>query len=801
MSALSPKGLLGQAAGFDENTVEASMYTPDGSTANPLVRASGLSGTDTRLWSISQWVYIGGKPVTRTDTDYLWSAGTAGSTVQGAYLTNVTGGRGLKFFQYGGGATRGLTDSDGLIIDQGWYHFLFVWDTDNATANERMKMYVNGVDQGAPTTAVDASYLDSYWNTTAQHVLCQDNFSTVSNSFDGYTAQFLFCEGVALTPSDVLETSYAYGINGTGIAPKTDAEIVALADLHGGTSHALTSGIAAGTDASAQGLDYSAAAGITTSSQNTPSRTYATLDGRVNTDSAITYSQGNQRWAIGGADGSVCSTLGMTTGKWVCEYVPNNTNDHNFGICSEFVKSARLNNSIAAITGGAYTYRNNGNKTINGTITSYGATYTTNDVIRCEFDADALEIEFFKNGVSQGTISVSETDETWFFWANSSSGSTDGTFRFDDNLFTGTPTADFLPLKWSNYETPTGQGADNFSTDLWAGNGPTGQTIDTGLDTVDVTWVKDRTGTSNHSKHDKVRGSALRLSPDVTNAEDNQAASFPGYSGTTFSVDDDGVSTAYNTSGRNYAGWSWKANGAGASNTDGTITTTVSVAAAGHYSVIGYQGNTVAGATIGHGLPGAPDFFVTKSRDNGARGWIVQERPIFGGTHFSRLETNAAPAANSTLWNNTTMGASVVTLGNSAETNSTDNFIAYAFRSVPGVCRVHWYDSVGNTDGNFVWCGFRPRWIMIRYYGGTGGLNWNIYDTERMPLLQSNGIYLLADQTNAELTASNMRLDIFHDGFKPRVTNSQIGGNADYLFIAMADIAGGGDLPPITARG
>jgi hypothetical protein len=77
-----------------------------------------------------------------------------------------------------------------------------------------------------------------------------------------------------------------------------------------------------------------------------------------------------------------------------------------------------------------------------------------------------------------------------------------------------------------------------------------------------------------------------------------------------------------NTNTNNFVGWSWLAGGAGASNTDGSITSTVSKAAADHFSIVTYTG-TGAAATVGHGLGGVPDLIIVKNRGTTGN-WAVQ---------------------------------------------------------------------------------------------------------------------------------------------------------------------------------
>jgi hypothetical protein len=84
-----------------------------------------------------------------------------------------------------------------------------------------------------------------------------------------------------------------------------------------------------------------------------------------------------------------------------------------------------------------------------------------------------------------------------------------------------------------------------------------------------------------------------------------------------------GAGNITNASGATYAMWNWLANGAGVSNTDGSITSTVSANTTSGFSIVSYTGNGTdnATATIGHGLGVAPNLIITKCRSE-AGGWI-----------------------------------------------------------------------------------------------------------------------------------------------------------------------------------
>ena len=230
-------------------------------------------------------------------------------------------------------------------------------------------------------------------------------------------------------------------------------------------------------------------------------------------------------------------------------------------------------------------------------------------------------------------------------------------------------------------------------------------------------------------------------------------------------------------------GWNWKANGAGVTNTAGSITSTVSANPTAGFSIITYTGNGTSGATIGHGLSSAPAFFVVKGRSF-ASNWLAQHISVGNGSAMT-LNSTAAASASSTYWNNTSPSSTVITLGNGSETNpSGSTMVCYAFAPVAGFSAFGSFVGNGSSDGPFIFTGFRPKWIMIKRV--TNADNWNISDTVRDPYnIVGNELY--ANLSNAESTAQ-ARYDIPSNGFKIRTAGSSFNGNAnDYVYACFAE--------------
>jgi hypothetical protein len=111
-----------------------------------------------------------------------------------------------------------------------------------------------------------------------------------------------------------------------------------------------------------------------------------------------------------------------------------------------------------------------------------------------------------------------------------------------------------------------------------------------------------------------------------------------------------------------------------------------------------------------------------------------------------------------------------------------DNYIAYLWSEVPGFSKFGSYTGNGSSDGPFVYCGFKPAWIMIKRTGFTA--QWLAYDGARSP---SNGMveYLYPSATNAAMTT--YQLDLLSNGFKLRNSDTASNGSENYIFAAFAE--------------
>jgi len=722
-----------------------------------------------------------------------------------------------------------------------WYHIVF---TGNGTLN---KVYVNNVLQ----TLSGSPNIGSGINKAVNHKIGEGALGASNGPYmDGYFSEIVFVDGTELSPTDFGETNddgvwipkaYAgtYGTNGFYITGEDSADL--------------------GADYSGNANDFTSS-GLTASDQvpDSPTDSYCVLNpltGVNSGSSVVTQANGNLEATMTANYVGTFGTLAANSGKYYFEYSYAADANYNDGrLYGGVVCVETADHSYFRIDGGSF-YRpdkvTEGNymiKHLNGsgeqsnTGTSTVA-YNTNlssasatggpesgpDIYMVAMDLDNNNLYWGKNGTWYGASSTSGSDYTdatpiailsahqgkYFAPAFGFYGATSGTTGVlncgQDATFGGrysspagdfyyTPPTGFSKLSTANLPTPAiADGSKYFQTTLYTGTGSTLEVNQSENSTFqpDFVWIKKRSGTDRHELEDAVRGASLRLSSDRTDAEDTGGL-------TSFDADGFTVDGLYGSSGESgftYAAWQWLAANGTASNTDGSITSTVSANTAG-FSIVSYTGNGSSGATIGHGLSQAPEVVITKSRDNGTgRSWAVYH-VVPGPTKYAELNNTDPFYTGSTRWNDTAPSSTVVTLGSLFTTNDSGAaMIAYCWHSVEGFSKFGSYTGNGSTDGPFVWCGFRPAYVLIKRTD-SGGEDWQVQDNARNPYnLIDDAIY--ANSTAAEvLNNAAFYTDFLSNGFKIRASHAgrnASGGN--YIFMAFAEHPFGGDgVAPVPAR-
>lgn len=775
---------------------------------------SVASNRKTFTWS--SWVKIGQLGLASNPLFGGIIAGTSNVTEIAFNASNQ-----LDFFsQNTAGTVIGRRTTTQVFRDpSAWYHIVVVIDTTAATAADRIKIYVNGSQVTNFAASTDFSLNDNTGinDTTVQRIAGR---ASGTYFFDGYLTEINFIDGQALTPSSFGTTDSitgawvpmpytgTYGTNGFYLNFKDNTSTTTIGYDYSGNSNNWT----ANNISLTAGVTYDSMVDVPTlwMPYNTAGDVGATVRGNYATlnplykGSNVTPTEGNLKFGMtaGNFHEGITGTIFPTSGKWYAEFRWNavTANTTATAVCRN---NAAMNNITCAfqntVDTNSPTFRSyivNGNKDTNTTSAAYGSTYTANDTIGVALDLDNGKVWFSKNGAWQASgdpaagTNAAFTDITgsdgWTFGVSGyGSGGDNCQANFGQQPFTYTPPTGFKALNTFNLPAPTiNNGASYMAATLYTGNGST-QTVNNSAGFYpDFNWIKNRNNVGSHVLVNSVVGGTKQLFSNLTNAEQTDTNITNGISASGIALGNNSTGTgSTNQNTYTYVLWQWLAGaGSSSSNTSGSITSTVSVNATAGFSIVTYTGNGTNPSTVGHGLGVAPKMMIFKDR-SGVANWPVYHASL-GNTSALLLDTTGASTATVNWWNNTSPTSSVFTIG-SNENPSGRNHVAYCFAEVAGFSKFGSYTGNGSADGPFVYCGFRPRWVMIKRTD-SAGFDWNIIDTSRNTYNVTTS-RLWADLSNAEDSTDNV-CDITSNGFKLRSTNTNTNASGGtYIFMAFAE--------------
>jgi hypothetical protein len=568
----------------------------------------------------------------------------------------------------------------------GWYHFLFVQDTTEATAADRIKVYCNGEEITAwdtQTVGLSLNAINPYLFRSSSVTSRIGRFTDAGTYYDGYQAETIFIDGQALTPSDFgkekngiwIPKKYtgSYGDNGFYL------DFADSADL--------------GNDVSGNNNDFTSS-GLASNDKvlDSPTNNYPTL--------LSTYSklQAPNNMANGGLyyltassalDRAITSTALPETGKWYFEGIISN---ESYGVIG-------VSNYDFTIYDGYSSY--DGKHWIPGVDTAYGDAYVNDDVIGCAVDIDNEKITWYRNNVSQGEESF-ETSYTgypiFFFVGDNSSSTNDGwDVNFGQLGFTYTPPTGYKALCSNNLPTPSiKNSATGFDVVTYTGDATVRDITDLSFQ-LDLVWIKNRDQADEHKLIDSVRGVTKELSSNSTNVESTDANGLTAFLSNGFSL---GTGAAgYNDNAESFVAWCFR------------------VGVKYGFDIQTYEGTGVAHAE-NHDLGGVPELMIIKNLESSEH-WIAYQHHALNKTDpetdYGILDTIGAWADLNTMWNDTTPTSSQFTVGvNGAVNENLKDHVGYLWRSIPGFSKVFSYTGNGNANGPFVHCGFRPKYIMLK---------------------------------------------------------------------------------------
>jgi len=337
-----------------------------------------------------------------------------------------------------------------------------------------------------------------------------------------------------------------------------------------------------------------------------------------------------------------------------------------------------------------------------------------------------------------------------------------------------------------------------FNTKIYSGS-PSPQSI-TGVGfQPDWVWIKCRNNSQENMLFDSIRGTTNYLQSDNTTAEATNANSLTSFDSDGFTL---GSLGEVNGNTYTYVGWNWLAANGTASNTNGSITSTVSANTTSGFSIVSYTGNNTAGATVGHGLGQKPACIIVKRRSS-AMNWGVYHQSL-ASNEILQLDVTNAVYADSGVFNATQPTASVFYLGGGTaiDNASGSTYIAYCFAEKKGFSKFGSYTGNNSTNGPFIYCGFKPAFVLIKSTNAAQW--WTLLDNTRDAYNQAS----LGLSPNSNITESTFNtdrgphyMDFVSNGFKIRTDNSGICGTNSFIYMAFAESPFvGSDGTPTTAR-
>ena len=772
------------------------------------------SGTSTSQYKFTYSVWVKLNRTVQATIDY-------GELLNGYDGNNNNSGFGAIYFYSGqlrfAGWSGSYRATERTFRDpRTWYHIMVSVDSTLGTADNRQKIYVNGVEETNFSSSNNLSQNATFGiaNNSAVLRIGRDNDASSERRFDGYMAEVNFIDGQQLDASH-----FGYFESQTGIwRPKrytgTYGTNGFYLDFSDSTSEA-TMGIDRspnGNDLTGGNLGLSAGEGMDSFTTHTPTseNEFAQFNVALPKASGCQYRAGGYTYYMtnSGNHMRTQSNMPVNSGKWYAEFTLTTYSSQSgsypyIGVNADdlFQNSWTGDGGTSYQTGGGI-WRNGSN------IESTGTTYTQGDVISVamNLDSDPPQVWWAKNGtyIRHATanpatgaygINIEPASTTGYYnfamslWA--STGQWDANFGQRD--FAHSVPAGFKTLCTDNVRPTQSilEPKKHFDILTWTGNASSGNTI-TGLQfKPDFAWIKSRNQAYHNTLIDSLRGVDKQIWTNRANGQQTNANFLTSFNTNGVTLGDNSSGTgATNTNGDTYVGWFWKAGGPASTNNDGDVTSQVSANQEAGFSIVSFESQTTnIDITVGHGLGRKPAFWMWRSMDS-AIDWYMYHQSMSSTPHeaWINFTSSAATTSNGAAWRNAPT-STVLTQGSGFINQNT--IIMYVWAEIPGYSKFGVYRGTGVSngaeadDGAFVFTGFRPAFVMIKNRDAAG-YNWVIQDDKR------GGFNPLKNKLNPDANSAEQTdydpIDIYSNGFK--LVANDAGTNADgsyYIYMAWAD--------------
>ena len=730
-----------------------------------LARTPSSAG-NRKTWTLSYWIKLTG------NLDQVRQIFSRGNTSGGDwfFIYQSTDGF-IQPYIYEGGGSNWPSETSGKMRDPAaWYHVVVRMDTTQATASNRMRIYINGVLDTWNNINQPTQNTDLEVNTTSVHYFGRAGQAGQRGDF--YLAEVHFLDGQSLDASNFGKTNAItkqwipkkYGGGNYG----TNGFYLDFSDNSGTTATTL------GKDSSGQGnnwtpSNFSVTAGDATDSKtDTPTRNKAVINPLTAfTDSATGTNLTDGNLKLTGSSGfKNISTIGFPgTGKFYYESV--RTSAGGWQLLGVF-RGVTNNPSNAVLHSQIYGFASTAAIYDGGNYSASGApSWGNGDVMGVKYNNGTLQI--YKNGTLNGTsITGIPTNETIFAYISNDNTSSTSYMRFSSDDWTQ-DTAASVDEEWemstANLPEPTIKDPSKFfNTGTYTGTGSSNAITGLGFQPDHVVIKMRSTANQDFCVFDSVRGATRVLRWNTQETSDPQTTRFTSFDSDGFTV---GTENITNQSSKNFVYWAWKES-----------------ASAG-FDMVKYTGNGSSPRTVSHSLGVVPEMYWIKNMESNGTIWVVGNKTIDADENvFLSSSDDDENAIN--YWASTRPTSSVFTVNNNDAVNKNgEEHIAYLFASVEGMCKVGTYTGNGNNDGAFLHLGFRPSFFLVK--NTNDNEHWALYDDARG--FNDNNPYAVPSGYNNMVELTDVDLDINSNGIKFRAGHNRTNhaeNTSAYIYLAMA---------------